>query len=137
MRAAPALLVALLLAACGGESDADRVRDTVERFGAASARHDYQQICDELISPQLAAKVEEIGLPCELAFKRGLEDVRKPKLTVRGVQVRKNRALATVHSTAAGQKPSDDVVELVKEDGQWRISALARPQPQPPPRTTP
>ena len=136
MRAVPALLVVLLLAACG-DSDSDQVRDAVERFGAASARHDYQQICDDLISRGLVENVEEIGLPCELAFKRGLEDVRKPKLTIRKVQVRGKRALVNVHSTAAGQKPSDDVIELVKEDDKWRISALARPQPQPPPRTTP
>ncbi len=136
MRPAPALLAVLVVASCGGDSDTDQVRDAVERFGAASARHDYQQICDDLISPELAANVEEIGVPCEIAFKRGLEDVRRPKLTVRKVQVRKNRALATVHSTAAGQEPSDDVVELVKKDGRWRISALARPQPQPPARPT-
>ena len=119
------VLVAVLVAGCGSKSDSERVRAVVERFGAASVKKDYQRICDELISVELVAKVEKIGLPCEIAFKRGLGDVSNPRLTVRSVRVRKDRAFVVVHSTASGQKPSDDTIKLVREQGEWRIASLA------------
>ena len=122
-----AVVLTASLAACGDEpSDAERARAVVERFGDASAKKDYQRICDELIARALIAQVERIGLPCEIAFKRGLEDVRKPVLKVRSVRVTKDRARVAVHSTAAGQKPSNDTMTLVREDGEWRIASLAK-----------
>jgi putative lumazine-binding protein len=127
------------LGACGkaGRPDAELVRAAVNRFARASARKDYQQICDRLVSRRLVQTVEQIGLPCESAFRRGLRGVRRPRLQIRKIQVAKDKALVSVRSTAANQKPSDDTLQLVKEDGKWKIAALAKPQPQPPARTTP
>jgi hypothetical protein len=102
-----------------------QVRAVVERFGQATARKDYQTICDTLLARALVRKVEALGLPCEVALQRGLGDVRAPMLEVRQVVVRGDRALASVHSEAAGQAPSDDAIEVVKEDGDWRIASLA------------
>jgi hypothetical protein len=122
----PLLLAAALSpAGCGSTSDSEQVRAVVERFGAASVNKDYQRICDELISVALVAKVEKIGLPCEIAFKRGLSDVRNPRLKVRSVRVNKDRAFVKVHTTATGQKASDDTMKLVREHGEWRIASLA------------
>ena len=141
LRPAAALVVAWLVAsglsACGGPSDSAQVRKVVTRFGQASAKKDYQLICDELISHKLVETVESIGLPCELAFKRGLGEVRKPTLAIRSVKVAGHKALVAVHTTAANQAASDDTLQLVEEDDGWRISSLAKPQPQPPARTTP
>lgn len=117
---------AALLAACGGDSAEDQVRTVVTRFGTASAEKDYQQICDELIAKSLSDNVEEFGLPCELAFKQGLDPVRRPKLTIRSVEVDGDRARVAVHSTAANQPPSDDTLELRRTEGDWKITALAR-----------
>jgi len=124
--------VAFLAAGCG-KSASDEVRGTLQRFGAATAKKDYQELCDHLLSRELVAKVEQINLPCELALKTGLGSVRRPTLTVRRVTVSGNRALGYVHTTAANQRPSDDTIELVKENGSWRIASLAKPQPQPQP----
>ena len=121
---AVALVAVAGLSACGGDSDDDQVRAVVERFADAGAKQDYQRICDELITPALSKKVEEIGLPCEVAFRQGLKDVKKPTLTVRSVKVDGDKALVGVHSTALNQQPSDDTVEVVKVDGEWRISSL-------------
>jgi hypothetical protein len=121
---AAALVAVAGLAACGGDSDDKQVRAVVERFADAGAKQDYQRICDELITPALSKKVEEIGLPCEVAFRQGLKDVKNPTLTVRSVKIDGDKALVGVHSTAANQQPSDDTVEVVKIDGEWRISSL-------------
>jgi hypothetical protein len=126
-----ALAPALLAGGCG-KSASDEVRATLQRFGAATAKKDYQELCDHLLSRALVAKVEQIDLPCELALKTGLGSVRRPTLTVRRVSVSGDRALGYVHTTAANQRPSDDTIELVKEKGSWRIASLAKPQPQPP-----
>ena len=126
----PILLAMLLTAAAGltagcGKSEDDQVRAVVERFADAGAKADYQRICDELITPALSQKVEAVGLPCEIAFKKGLEGVKNPRIVVRSVKVDGDKARVAVHSTATGEKPSDDVLQVVKIDGDWRIASLA------------
>lgn len=129
------LVLAVSLGACGrSESEPDKVRAAVEGFGSASREKDYQAICDDYLSKELVADVEQVGLPCELAWQRGLGQAEAPALSIRTVAVREGRALVGIRSTASNQKPSDDVLELVREGDRWRIAALAKPQPQPPSR---
>jgi hypothetical protein len=134
---APRVCLGLLSAAivagagCGADSEgpsADtQVRATVARFGVATRDGDYQTICDQLLADALVHSVEAVGLPCESALQRGLSDVRDPRLKIRQVSMSGGRALVSVHSTAAGQPPSDDAIQLVKEGGTWRIASLAAP----------
>jgi hypothetical protein len=125
----PIALVAVLalaapLTACGG-SDEDDVRETLEAFAQATARKDYQRLCDELFSSKLVEEVRQT-VPCEVALQNSsLDDARNPKLTVRSVKVDGDRATAEVATTAANQRPSQDTVQLVRENGEWRIQALA------------
>ena len=128
----PATLLAcgaLALAACGGgspkRSEADRVRDTLSAFGQASARHDYRRVCAELLAKPVIDSVRRAGLSCESAMKTALEGVQSPKLEVRQVTIKGDRASAKVHTTAANQPASDDTVALVKEGGDWKIGALS------------
>lgn len=131
---AAAFLVASALAGagCGGESDEELVRRAVADYGEATAKKDYQRICDEIVGEDLLRSVESVGLPCELAFKRGLQDVKNPKVEVGDVEINKSKALVEVRSTADGQPPSQDTLELTLQGGDWRISSLAKAQPQPP-----
>jgi hypothetical protein len=133
MRAAALLLAAAAvgLAACG-DSDEEKVRDTLDRFATATREKDYQALCDDLFARALVRQVRSVGLPCEVALRTGLGQVRRPTLTVRSVEVNDDGALARVRTGAAGQKPSEDTVRLVKEDDDWRVASLAAPQPQPP-----
>lgn len=102
-----------------------QVRTVVQRFGAASAGKNYQEICDRLIAKALAQNVESLGLPCELAFKQGLGDVQGARLRIDGVRVRGGTAYVDVHSTAVNQPPSDDTLKLVRTAGAWRILSLS------------
>ena len=118
-------LGAALCACGGGPSDSERVHDVVEAFGRATAAKDYQRLCDRLLAPKLVEEVESAGLPCELALKQGLGDVRAPKLTVGRIEVRGDSATAQVLSSAAGEKPSRDTLQLVRVgEASWRISSL-------------
>ena len=116
----------LVLAGCGeqGPSPEQQVRDAVVEFGRATAAKDYRTLCDRLLAPSLIEEVESIGLPCEVALRQGLGQVRDPRLTIGRIEVRDDRVSAQVRTTAAGEQPSEDTLELVDVDGSWKISSL-------------
>jgi hypothetical protein len=126
----------LALAGCGADTeDGDtgpdattQVRATVAKFGVATRTHDWQAICDDLLAEALVAKIEDVGLPCETAIEKGLGEVKDPTLQITDVSLAGGRALVSIHTTAAGQPASDDALQLVKENGEWRIAALAAPK---------
>jgi len=116
----------LILAGCGGHEPTpeEQVRSTVAEFGRATAAKDYRALCDRLLAPSLVEEVESIGLPCERALRQGLEDVRDPRLTIGDIEVREDEATADIRTSAAGEEPSQDTLELVNLDGAWKISSL-------------
>ena len=122
---APALAL-LILAGCGesGPTPEEQVRTTVAEFGRATAAKDYAALCDRLLAPQLVEEVESIGLPCERALRRGLGEVEDPRLTIGRIEIDEDKASAEVRTTAAGEQPSQDTLELVNLDGAWKISSL-------------
>jgi putative lumazine-binding protein len=123
--------LAAVLAVCGafcgcgaGPSDAEQVHDVVAAFGQASAAKDYQRLCDDLLAPKLVSEVESAGLPCEVALKQGLGEVSSPKLTIGTIAVKGDSATADVQSSAKGEQPSRDTLQLVRVDQSWRIASL-------------
>jgi Putative lumazine-binding len=125
----PAVLALVLvlvpaLAACG-RSEEREVRETLEAFAQATARKDYQRLCDDLFAQQLVEEVRRT-VPCEVALQNSsLDDARDPKLTIRSIRVDGDQATALVATSAANQRASEDRVRLVKEGESWRIVALA------------
>jgi hypothetical protein len=119
-------LALLALAGCGEQapSSEQQVRSTVAEFGRATAAKDYRTLCDRLLAPELVEEVESIGLPCEVALRRGLGEVREPRLTIGSIDVEDDRASAQIRTSAAGEEPSEDTLELVNVDGTWKISSL-------------
>jgi len=117
-------VAAVPTAACGRESEEDRVRSTLRSFAEATARKDYQALCDDLFSKRLVEEVRRT-VPCEIALQQSdLATAKDPKLEVTRVRVDGKRATADVKTSAANQKPSQDTVELIQEDGDWRIISL-------------
>ena len=125
---------ALALAGCGdsGPSDEAQIRSALDEFRQATAAKDYTALCDRVLAPKLIETVEQIGLPCEMALKKGFEDVREPRISVGAVTVEGDTATAEVRSSAEGQKPSEDTVELVRVDDRWRIASLGEGNAQAP-----
>ena len=122
---APALAL-LILAGCGesGPTPEEQVRSTVAEFGRATAAKDYAALCDHILAPELIEDVESIGLPCERALRQGLGEVKDPRLTIGRIEIREDKATAEVRTSAAGEEPSQDTLELVNLDGAWKISSL-------------
>lgn len=128
--------IALTVAGCGEQepTDQEQVRQTLSAFGRATAAKDYQQLCDRLFAPTLIADLKKIGLPCEIALQQGLGDVRQPRLIVGQVTVKGKTAVAEVRTTAEGEAPSKDTVELERTEAGWRIASLSTPsEPGPAP----
>ena len=124
---AAAALAAALVAGCGsGPSAQEQVRHTLDEFGRAMSAKDYQVLCDRVFAPKLVEKLTQVGLPCEIAMQRAFEDVQNPRLTIGKITVAEDEksAKAEVRTSASGQSPSQDTVELVPVDDGWRVSSL-------------
>ena len=106
--------------------------ETLRAYQRATATGDYRTLCSRVLSGKLVARLAKIGLPCEVALERGLRGVVAPRLTIRRIRIRGDVALALVRTSAAGQRPSEDTIELVREGDQWRVSTLAGAQPPSP-----
>jgi len=136
-RRVPALLLAcaaLGATACGEDEPSDEVlvRRALSDLARATAAKDYQRLCDDILAPRLLEQIKSIGLPCEVALRQGLGEVRDPRLVVGRVRVNGGKATAEVRTSARDQEPSRDVVELVKQDGDWKVSSLAGTGPPSP-----
>ena len=135
-RWAAALALALALGGCGdaGPTEQEQVRTTMTAFSKATAAKDYQRLCDKILAPSLIADLKKIGLPCEIALQQGLGDVKQPRLIVGAVKVKGKTATADVKSSAQGEPPSSDTIELEHTDAGWQIASLASPsEPGPTP----
>ena len=118
------LILALTSAACGRSPERD-VRRTLDDFVTATAKKDYQRLCDDIFSEKLVEEVRKV-VPCEVALQRSdLATAQDPKLTIQSIAVKGDTATAVVNTTAKNQKPSKDTVRLVKEGEDWRIQSLA------------
>jgi hypothetical protein len=105
----------------GGRDDAKLVREALARYESASRTKDYQTLCDDLLASSYVKQTASSGLPCEVALRTALEDVRNPTLKVVSVEVNGDRAAARVTGSAAGQVPGDAVYTLIREDDAWKI----------------
>ena len=130
------LALAVVLAGCGEKEPTaeEQVRTTLTSFSRATAAKDYQQLCDKLLAPSLVSDLKKIGLPCEIALQQGLGDVRQPRLIVGTVTVSGKKAVAEVQTSAQGEAPSKDSIELEETKAGWRIASLSTPsEPGPAP----
>ena len=123
------LALAVVIAGCGEKTptDEEQVRTTLTAFSRATAAKDYQKLCDKLLAPSLVSDLKKIGLPCEIALQQGLGDVRQPRLIVGAVTVTGKTAVAEVRTSAEGETPSKDTIELERTGAGWRIASLTTP----------
>jgi hypothetical protein len=130
-RIAPAAVaLALAIAACGSapEQSADRfkgdearVAEVVDDLAAAGRVGDAQKICNEILAPRLVTEIKSAGGDCVTEMDRAIEDASDYDLQVRSVKVNGDTATAQVRQGDTGESAT---FSFVKENGQWRASAL-------------
>jgi len=124
------VLAACAAAGCGGSDDprpisgeAEQVARTIQQLERATARRDFDAICDRIFTAD--ERKAAGGEKCPDLLKRTAGDVRNPKIEIEKVDLEGKKALVTVETTAAGQKPVRERIALVRERGRWRVAALA------------
>jgi hypothetical protein len=126
------VIVVLVLSLRPGPNSDKEVRATLDRYAQATRAKDYQTLCDDLLSREIVDRIRNVGLPCEVALRTGLGDRRNPTLTVLGVEVNGDQALARVRGTAVGEPPGTSTYRLIREDGGWRIATTPGTESQSP-----
>ena len=131
MHRALVVLLVLPLAACGAarQSSSDskfpgeqgKVAQVVDDLAAAGRGHKPATICSDILSKSLVAELKSNGLDCETEMKSAIEDATDFDLQVRSVKVTGNSATAQVRQ---GDKGQVTTFSFVKENGDWRASAL-------------
>jgi hypothetical protein len=124
MRALVAMvLVAVALSGCGS-SDSAQIRATLDSFTHAVATRDATPICNQVLAPELLARIQGVGLTCKSAIKRFFFSckVKSPTLTVGHVAIKRNTATALVFAGARGQPPGIYQLGLLKTKQGWRVA---------------
>ena len=123
---ATAAVLALVLSACGSDSDAPA--KTVEDFHQSLQEEDYETFCDTL-APDLITPLEEAagGTSCAQVMEQNGGDLfgeleEDADLDVVESTVSADGTAATVSFTV-GENPPEEL-SLVKIDGEWKIGSL-------------
>src|SRR5438552_2209628 len=119
---------ALAVASCGSDQPRDvrgparDVAATIDASEKATARGDFVAICDRLFT---AAERKQAGAgDCPALLRRTAGDVRRPRIKLESIRLRGEQAIATVTTSAEGQRPVMESIVLVREHGTYRIAAL-------------
>jgi hypothetical protein len=95
----------------------------VNQLERATAARDFATVCDEVLTA--AARERSGGADCARLLRSAAEGVRRPSIEIRGIKLDGRRAQVEVRTSAEGQQTLSDVLELRREDGEWRVEALA------------
>jgi hypothetical protein len=125
-------MAVLALSGCslGGGEEAKPARGapsavaaTMQALDQAIRARDFRGVCNEIFSA--AARRRAGGADCERLLRSAAANVRRPRIHILAIRIERGRATVRVRTTAAGQRPLVDEVELVREGGGYRVSALA------------
>ena len=98
------------------------VAAVVAQLERATAKRDFNAICDDLLSS--AARQRAGGSDCARLLGERAGTIRRPRIVVQSIEVNGSRAQVRVRTTAGGQAATTDVLHMVRENGRFRISSL-------------
>jgi hypothetical protein len=125
------MAVAAFLTGCLGADEeavpasgaAREVALVVDRLESATAGRDFATVCDDLLTA--AARERAGGEDCVRLTRSAAEGIARPSIEVRGIQIEAGTARVDITTQAAGQAEVPDTLELRREQGEWRVEALA------------
>ena len=124
-----ALVLTLVLVGCGAQTDSatefdgaqQDVARAVEDLEEAAQEDEPRRICEGLLARQVFDTITAQG-DCTKIVDKALDEADTFALTVEEVRVTGDTAQAKVETGLEEEKV--EVVELVREDGSWKISGL-------------
>jgi hypothetical protein len=95
---------------------------TVGRLEHAVRRQRWRTVCNTLFTR--AARRRAGGSDCPRRLRSYAQGLRRPRIRLLAIKVSGDRASVRVRSTAAGQPPLVDTIELRRVGRSYRIEAL-------------
>jgi hypothetical protein len=126
-----AVICAALLVACGTSTSrkqqarqpAQKVADAITALQRDLGTRNYRDLCEQVFSSE--ARQQAGGVSCPQIVARESTGIRSPLIDVKGIDVNGHSATAKVVTSAVGQAAMPETIDLVWENGAWRVSALA------------
>jgi hypothetical protein len=124
------MAVAAFLTGCLGADEerepvrgaAGEIAGVVERLERATAAGDFGAVCESLFTA--AARERAGGADCERLTRSAAEGIARPRIEMESIHIRAQTARVEVTTRAAGQAEVPSVLELRREEGEWRVEAL-------------
>jgi hypothetical protein len=124
------MAVAVISSGCLGGDEETRpaggspreIAEVVQRLEEAVAERDFATVCEDVLTAD--ARERAGGDDCEAEIRSAAEDVARPSLEMRAIEVKAESARVDVTTRASGQPELPEVLELRHEDGEWRVEAL-------------
>jgi hypothetical protein len=98
------------------------VGETVAQLERAIAEGDWREVCEDLFTDP--ARERAGGAACPRLLRADAEGLRRPQIRILEIDVQGRRAEARVRSSAQGQRPLTDVIELRREGGRYLVDSL-------------
>jgi hypothetical protein len=121
-----------LLVACGNgakqqkqqaKKPAQQVADAVAALQHDLGTRNYKDLCEQVFSSQ--ARQQAGGVSCPTILARESQGIRNPKIEIQRIDVNATGAVARVMTSADGQAKVPETIQLVRENGRYRVLALA------------
>jgi hypothetical protein len=125
--------LAMVATGCGGSSDKDKIRSTVQTYVDGLAEKDGRKVCDQLtLAVQAQVKQRSQAKDCATAIDR-FEASATGKAVAPAFKTAKIKSVTAKGSTAAvtvtvkvGGSGTDTTIPLQKVNGKWKISSPAQ-----------
>jgi hypothetical protein len=126
------VVLGALPAGCGGgggqepkpvQGSAKEVAAVVARLDAATRARRFSEVCDRLMDPTTRERAG--GGDCARQLREAAAGVRRPRVALVSIRIAGPRAQARVRSSAAGQAPVKETLDLVRRGGEYRIASLS------------
>jgi hypothetical protein len=125
------VVCALLLVACGTSSHkkeqaqrpAQQVSDAIGALQRDLGTRNWRDLCEQVFSS--TARQQAGGISCPQIVARESAGIRRPQIDIKRIDVNGHSATASVVTSAVGQAAVPETIELVWENGAWRVLALA------------
>jgi hypothetical protein len=124
------MAVAAFLAGCLGAGDEAEpatgppraIAELVQRLERATADHDFQTICRDLLTP--SARRSAGGPDCARLTRSAAAGVERPRIELISIDLGGATARAHVRTRATGQALVSDVLVVRQVGREWRVDSL-------------